>query len=248
MILRLLTALLLPLLASLLHAAPPIPITRDISALFLTSTEPPPLFYMNASGKPAPFAVGMQGRGPVNRVPVGETLRLMREVKDPATGATTYPPVLDLPLSARQTPALLVFFHGPNGAITHRLIEDDPSVHPANSVRFLNLSAHEVACKVDSDTLVLQPSDGRTVRVANPSAFVYVYGARQPDGSIFKFPPNRLKFPRDDMRLLVLFSTLPDQVEGGFGEGPRQILIVRDARIFDRVKTDEPTRPQLTRL
>lgn len=246
MIRTLFTVFFASLFASFLHAAPP-PVTREISAMFLTSNEPPPLFYMDAMGKAKPFSVGMQGRGSVNRVPAGGSLRLVRQVEDPATKATTYQTVIESPLPPGEDPALLVFFHGPNGAITHRLIVDDPSVHPASSVRFLNLSGHEVACQLDGETVVLQPSDGRTVQVSNPSAFVYVYGARQPDGSVFQFPPNRLKFPRNDMRLLVLFTTLLDEVESGFGEGRRQILIVRDVRIFDRVKSPEPSGTRVTR-
>lgn len=222
------------LFAFALHAAPMTPPPREVGALYLTNREPPPLFFMDAEGKPQPFSIGMRGRGAPNKIPAGPSLRLLRHAKDPATGESTLQPAFEAPLPAGAAPVLLAFYHGSDGKITHRLIEDDPARHPPGSVRFLNLSGQEVACKLDDQGFLLQPHDGRTVPVSNPAAFIYVYGARQPDGSIFQFPRNRLKFPRPDMRLLVLFATFPDEIEET-ASTRRQILVVRDARIFDRV-------------
>lgn len=240
--LRAILLLLIPAFAAALHAAPaPAPL-REVTALYLTDREPPPLFFMDSEGKPRPFAIAMQGRGATNKIPVGNSLRLLHRVTDPATGEITLKPALETALPAGTSPVLLAFYYGANGAITWRLIEDDPARHPAGSVRFLNLSGQEVACKLDNQVFQLQPSDNRTLPVANPAAFLYVYGARQADGSIYEAPRNRLRFPRPDMRLLVLFTTYHEEIEPGQSK-----LVVRDTRIYDRLPEPSPDTPKLAR-
>ena len=211
-------------------AAPAIPPVREVAALYLTSHQPPALFFVDALGKEQPFALAMQGRGAVNRVPASGPLRLFTQAKDPATGQPVLKPALETPLPAGNAPALLAFYHGPDGAVAWRLIEDDPSRHLAGTVRLLNLSGQEVACKLDGQIFQLQPSDSRVQPVADPSAFIYVYGAREADGGIFQFPPNRLRVPRPDRRLLGRVATDPAEIEPG-----QRKLVVRDTRIDDRV-------------
>lgn len=208
------------------------PPLRDVGALGLTDHTLPELFFQDASGEPRPFAIGQWSRGPVNRMPAGESLRLMRRVEDPATRETTLVTALELPMPRGENPLLLVCYQGENGKAVWRLIEDVPS-HAAGTVRLLNLSGRETVCKLEDKTLELESSADRVVPVANPGAFTYVYGARQPDGTVFKCSPKRLRFPRPDMRLLILFASFPEEVDG------HRRFVVRDARVYDRVAAPE---------
>ncbi|MFH1499427.1 MAG: hypothetical protein ABII82_16580 [Verrucomicrobiota bacterium] len=228
----------LALIASTLHAQsrPPAPPPRDISALALTDSPVPPLFYAKADGTHAPFQVGATQRGPANPVPATDTLRLFRQTQD-TEGRPLMTPALEVALPAGTAPALLAFFHDPSGRVTYRLLDDAPAGHAPGTIRLVNLSADEILCKLDDQVVAVPPQDiaGTRVAVADASGFIFTYGARQPDGSIFKSPAKKLRLPRDDMRLLILFATHRE-----LRDDARQVLIVRDARLYDRVPAASP--------
>jgi hypothetical protein len=202
---------------------------RSISALSLTQSAVPPLFFSSAPGKYAPFEVGHMQRGSVNQLPAETTLRLFREESKDAQGKPVMVPAIELPLPGGENPLLLAFFHETSGQVAWRLLQDDPERHTAGMVRIINLSAGEVYCKVDDSVLAIAPKDETSppIAVKNTRGFTMTYGMRLADGTVYQSPVKKLQLPRDDMRLLVIFASHND------GDSD---LVLRDARIYDRVK------------
>lgn len=240
---RLLLVLSLVLTTSLAHAQTPqtAPPPRLVSALSLIDAPAPALFLVTPKGVRTPFAVGAGSRGAANPVPASPTLRLYRETKSPE-GESALSLAFETPLPPGNAPLLLAFFRDPSGRATARILTDDPTGHAAGTVRLVNLSASEVLCKID-DKIVPVPAQDTTgvrVKVADTFRFLFTYGARQPDGDILHVPAKRLRLPSTDMRLLVLFATqYENRAEG-------RVLVVRDARVYDRVAAPEET-PRLAK-
>ncbi|CAM3101683.1 hypothetical protein [Rariglobus hedericola] len=222
------------------HAAEP-PVLREICALTLGDT-PPPLFF-SVQGKYQPFLVGNIERGPANKVPVKDALILFRQAVD-AEGKTAMMAMVSVPLPAAPGPLLLVFFYDQSGRTTYRLIEDASSLYAAGTVRLINLSSEPVYCKVKENILTLasQASSVGGSGLVDGKSFEFAYGVMQPDGMLFKSPVKRLRLPREDMRLLILFASRYEQ-----RDGQPPLLTVRDARIYDVVpKTPTPALAQVS--
>jgi hypothetical protein len=216
-------------------------VVREIHAVSLADDTPmPALFFLDAKGKPVPFNVGALQRGEPNLVPIiNNTLHLFTKSQGPK-GEPLMTTVVETPLPEGTTPSLLAFFHDASGRVVSRLLTDDPTDQPAGSVRLVNLSADEILSKIDDTVLSLAPDKGSTLTIANTSGFLYTYGARQPDGSIFKSPTKRLRLPKADMRLLILYATRTEI--RNINNHIEKVLIVRDACLVDQV----PLQPAAT--
>jgi len=239
---------------ALLSAAAPVRMepTRELVAVSITGATPPEMFYRDATGNPVPFRVGLWSAGPVMRIGLASELELYKQAKD-EKGNPIMVPAARLALPQGKPDAegrlLLVFHLDPQGRTTYRALAADVAGAPPGSVRFFNLAEVPVAYRLNNDVATLAPGKSAVADRKFPASesFRLAYGLEKPGEGIYRSNTSKLYFPRDDMRLIVLFGTFPQDVEDDNGHA-KQVLQIRDARIYERVPVTRTPAPQVAAM
>ncbi|MDF3058460.1 MAG: hypothetical protein K0R17_2675 [Rariglobus sp.] len=247
-----LACLSVPAVLSAAAPARPEP-TRELVAVSITGTMPPEMFYRDAAtGNPVPFRVGLWSAGPVMRIGLASEIELYKQAKDEKGNPIMIPATrLTVPQGKPEAEGrlLLVFHLDAQGRTTYRALAADVAGAPSGSVRFFNLSEVPVIYRLNNDvaTLAVGQSAVSGKKFTTSESFKLAYGLENPGEGIYRSNTVKLYFPRDDMRLIVLFGTLPEEVTDANGH-TKQLLQIRDARIYERVPVARPPAPQVAAM
>jgi hypothetical protein len=233
--------LLLPSAALVAQRAPGAPPpTREVAAVSLIEGAATELYFTAADGERRLFQIGAHGIGPVNTVPLATSLELWRKVPgetDEAGGPRFAAAArLDLPAGEPGSRWVVVFYHQADGRSTYRVLPQGAADHPAGTVRMANFAATPVAFLWDGRVTTLEPGamHGPVPGPVAGAGAVFSYGLETAEAWVYRAPVQRLRLPRPDMRLLVLFSARREAHAGADGPAGGS-WVVRATRIYDRV-------------
>ncbi len=146
-------------------------------------------------------------------------------------------PYLEIPAKADQRLFLLFHLDG-NGTPKHTFLDDADGKHPAGSVRVANLASRRAMVSAGGPPVSV-PAGGQQVLqpvVREDGRFAFGHFVERPGSPPIESPIKFLRFPRADMRLLVVFAPMPVQPEldqDGRPLGP-VTYAVEALRIYDR--------------
>jgi len=211
---------------------------RNIEALIISDKRPPDFYYQNLEEEFTPFRIGFQRAGGINPVPATRTLKLFKQLTSESEELpATYEPVVELDLPPGTDPLLLVFYLNKERKTQYRFLDAGPEAFGAMEVQLINLSdSLKVIALLDEKRFDLEPKkEVRTaVNVTQNKRFSFRYGSVQPSGNLYESPETRLRIPFENMRLRIFFAPVQRIVQTE--NGPQAEMVLRDARVFERVQ------------
>ena len=221
------------------------PPTFELSAGAIGVSDLPPLFRLEEeqqeSGKRAqkwvPFEVPNGSRGAAVKIPLKSPVILY-------TGSPELPegpqmkPFLQVPVKKAGERLFLLFHLDDKGQPKHIFLEDSGSSHAAGTVRVVNLTGQRMAFSVGGKPVpVLTGGQQIAQPVMRPDGrFEFKHFEERPGGAAYESPLLYLRFPREDMRLTVVFAPMPmepDTDENGRPRGPVQ-YVAKAIQLYDR--------------
>ncbi len=216
---------------------------RKVESLIISDKRPPEFFFQDMDGEFKPFRIGFQRTGGTNLVPPSSPLILYKKIDPPEVEPgmepeqPTYNPVMSLELLSGDDPLLLVFYQDKTRKMQYRFLEAGPEAFGALEIQLINLSdSLKVIAMLDDKSIELKPkSEMRTAgKVSQDKRFSFRYGSVQPSGDLYVSPETRLRIPFENMRLRIFFAPVERTVQTK--DGPKTEMVLRDARVFERVQ------------
>ncbi|MDF3128024.1 hypothetical protein P0Y35_02325 [Kiritimatiellaeota bacterium B1221] len=236
-------------------AAPEIPRFR-LSATAVGLETTPELYWVDlkvdAYGTetriPKRFNISEGSRGSSVEIPIKQPIQLFRRVQTPE-GGTSYSPVIDIPNQEEGDQLLLLMYRKPDGSGTMQFLDDSPAVHPAGTVRFINLSEGKAVAAIGGQAQVIEPGSAKLLgapQLNEKNRFPFDVAANVPGKTNYRDPTKLLRFRSPEHRLLVLFTFLPKYV---VPESPNPEIKSAPVltgyspiayRLYDRIETKDP--------
>lgn len=193
--------------------------TFGLSAINIGGTELPPLYYQTidkASGERSfvSFRAGEGSRSRLYQVPLIRPVKLYTG-ESGADGEDEMESYLDVPANSQDDQLLLVFYLDSGGNLRHTFLDDSAETHPAGTVRFANFSNDRVAFQAGGDPVGVRPAEAA---VADPvfdenNRIPFSFIAERDSGQPYTAPTKLLRFRSPDARLLVVYASLPREVQ-----------------------------------
>lgn len=172
---------------------------------------PLPTLYFEAasSSEPRRFSIPNFSRGTSYKVPAEGNVRILRDIDPNNDDETDLEPVLEFPAQPDEQ-TMLVFYREPSGQPTYTFLNDSPEIHPPGTVRAVNYGPTRLAVSVGNGGSSLRP--GESVLLGAPALdadgrFVLDWAVERPNDEPYKGAGRRLRFPDENFRLLVAYTT-----------------------------------------
>lgn len=215
----------------------------ELSAGSLAVGELPPLFWLEESpggaGEKQKRWVRLEvpegSRGSPVAVPVASARLFTGDPEAP--GGAKMTPYLEIP--AKAGGRLFLLFHlDEKGAPKHTFLEDADGTHAAGSVRVVNLTGRRVAVSLGGQPSAVGAGERLTLKpvLDGNGRFEFRHFEEVAGGRPYESPMKRLRFPREGMRLLVVFVPMPLPPEldaDGRPLGP-VVYATEAIRLYDR--------------
>lgn len=188
--------------------------TIQLQPVLFYNYELPEMYYLDGFNQFKKLAVSTRNPGAKQKVQVSNGgFDLYR--KQTVEGITTMQPVIKLPVSSRVDNAYLFFYADSNGKLQHSVIEDSPERHPAQTVRFFNLTDEEVMALVNDQTYKLSAGEERVSPNVGGNNFRFRISFAMKEGKGYQqyTPVKVYKFITPDTRALMVVSYQLDERE-----------------------------------
>ncbi len=197
---------------------------------------------------PKRLSISEGSRGSTVEIPIRKPIQLFRKVQTPE-GGTSYAPVIDVPEQEEGEQLLLLMYRKADGSGTMQFINDSAEVHPAGTVRFINLSSGKAVAAIGGQAQIIEAGNSKLLgapQLDQKNRFPFDVAAKIPGTSNYRDPTKLLRFRSPDHRLLVLFTFLPKYVVPESSNPEVTLAPVLTGyspiayRLYDRIVTEEP--------
>jgi hypothetical protein len=149
--------------------------------------------------------------------------------------------MVDLPVQTEDAHLLMVLYRTESGSGGLTYLDDSSEAHPARTVRVLNLAGCNLAADIGSGPRVVRPRNN--VLLGDPvfqdaDRFHFSYDTPVAGQGFWESSTQRLRFRREDPRLLIVYTMLPSYVEVDIEQVPDS---GREADIDQELDLDRET-------
>ncbi|WP_269541202.1 hypothetical protein [Cerasicoccus fimbriatus] len=196
--------------------------TVRLQPILFFNHELPEMYYLDGYNQFKKLSVSKNRPGAQQKVQLdGGGFSLYR--KQVIEGVTKMSRIITFPYSSKAGSAYLFFYADENGGLKYQVVEDSAGKHPAQTVRFINLTDNDIIALVNDKTYSLSPGDDKTSPEVGENNFRFRLSyAMNEGGKFLQYTPVKLyKFITPNSRALMVVSYQMDEKEND-GSGRRE--------------------------
>jgi len=219
--------------------------TVHVSVVQISDQVLPPMYVLDPESPDEPrflqLPVSKFARGEGLKIPIGEDARIYTG-KFNNEGKPEMKPLFTFKPKPNQERALLLVYLNLDGTPGHLIVDDSAEVHPAGTLRVLNVSPETITFVAGDQRYEVPSGAARTVepKLDDQRRFPFVYRGLNAKGEVFTSPIKELAFRKEDARILILYTALPQEIPTGARDADGEeitetIYAPIDFRLYDKI-------------
>jgi len=228
------------------NAAPtPPPRTVQVGVVQISREPLPPMFVRDMKdpeNRVVPLPVARYRRGATLEVPIGDTVEIFTS-KTGSSAPTDLEPLFSFKVPNDQERALLLLYVDTNGEPGHVMVDDSEAAHSAGMVRLINVSNQPITFVAGQQRREV-PAGGEakvTPQLDEDRRFEFLFRSFDGEGEVFTSNLRKLKLPKPETRLLILYTALPrmmpvdDQFKEDGSPMTQTVFVPTAYRLYDEI-------------